>query len=160
MVWKLVEPKSKLIIIKKPTIQKEHLAEPKLYKNKKTDLMIYSFEKLTAYQSSRNLVKLVYGFVRNFPHEEKYVLGDQLRRSIISVPSNIAEQSGRTSVKEKVHFLDIAYGSLMEAYCQLDIAKDLGYLSETDMQSIKKSVNETSLLIYNLRRSLIPSLKY
>ena len=92
--------------------------------------MEYSFEKLMVYQTARKLVKKVYILLRRFPTEERYGLCDQLRRSIVSVPSNIAEQSGRTSIKEKVHFLEIAYGSLMEAYCQLDLAFELVYITK------------------------------
>ena len=72
--------------------------------------MEYSFEKLLVYQTARKLVKDVYILIQRFPTEERFALCDQVRRAIISVPSNIAEQSGRTSYKERIHFLDIAYG--------------------------------------------------
>ena len=78
--------------------------------------MLYSFEKLDVYQLSLELVGKVYRLIAKFPSEERDVLCDQLRRSVISVPSNIAEQSGRTSYKERIHFLEIAYGSLFEAF--------------------------------------------
>lgn len=116
--------------------------------------MEYSFEKLMVYQTARKLVKKVYILLRCFPTEERYGLCDQLRRSIVSVPSNIAEQSGRTSIKEKVHFLEIAYGSLMEAYCQLDLAFDLGYITKEELAPIKNLFFDTSRLIFGLKKSL------
>ena len=116
--------------------------------------MEYSFEKLMVYQTARKLVKKIYILLRRFPTEERYGLCDQLRRSIVSVPSNIAEQSGRTSIKEKVHFLEIAYGSLMEAYCQLDLALDLGYITKEELAPIKNLFFDTSRLIFGLKKSL------
>jgi len=114
--------------------------------------MDYSFEKLVVYQTARKLVKQVYLLLAKFPQVERYGLCDQLRRAIISVPSNIAEQSGRTSYKEKIHFLEIAYGSLMEAYCQLDIAVDLGYITEEELSPIRNLFFDTSRLISGLKK--------
>lgn len=114
--------------------------------------MDYSFEKLVVYQTARKLVKQVYLLLAKFPQVERYGLCDQLRRAIISVPSNIAEQSGRTSYKEKIHFLEIAYGSLMEAYCQLDIAVDLGYINEEELSPIRNLFFDTSRLISGLKK--------
>jgi len=78
------------------------------------------------------LVKLVYGLLRQFPAEERYALTDQLRRAAVSVPSNIAEGNGRASNKDYAHFLSIARGSLYETVTQLELARDLGYISEYD----------------------------
>lgn len=89
----------------------------------------YSYKNLEAYKESKTLVKQVYALLKKFPKEETYALCDQLRRAVISVPSNIAEGMGRVSTKEQIHFLEIAYGSLREVDCQLDIAKDLAYIS-------------------------------
>lgn len=89
----------------------------------------FSFFDLRVYKESKELVRVVYELLDKFPKYEMYALSDQLRRSITSVPSNIAEGSGRASYKEKIHFTEIAYGSLTEALCQLDIAKDLRYIT-------------------------------
>ena len=89
----------------------------------------YSYKNLEAYKESKKLVKQVYALLKKFPKEETYALCDQLRRAVISVPSNIAEGSGRTSAKDQAHFFEMAFGSLMEVDCQIDIAKDLGYVS-------------------------------
>ncbi len=79
----------------------------------------YSFKNLDAYKEAKNLVKVVYGLIEKFPKVETYALCDQLRRAVISIPSNIAEGMGRVSGKDQAHFLNIAYGSLMEVYAQL-----------------------------------------
>jgi four helix bundle protein len=115
--------------------------------------MEYQFEKLKAWQESRKLVAAVYLLIKKFPHEERYALCDQLRRAAISVPSNIAEGNGRMAVKEQIHFIEIAYGSVMEIYCQLQIALDLNYISEEDFNQIKPIINNTSKLISGLRSS-------
>ena len=84
----------------------------------------YSFEKLKVWNEAKELVVNVYHLLDSFPMFEKFALCDQIRRAIVSVPSNIAEGSGRKSLKEKTHFLEISYGSLMETYNQLLIAID------------------------------------
>lgn len=112
----------------------------------------YSFEKLIAYQKARKLVADVYHLIAKLTQSERFALCDQLRRSIISVPSNIAEDSGRISVKEKMHFIEIAYGSLMESYCQIQLAQDLGNLTEEDILSIKEQFADCSKLISGLKK--------
>ena len=74
------------------------------------------------------LVKAVYAVSKAFPADERYALTDQLRRAVVSIPSNIAEGSGRASNADYGHFLSIARGSLYETMTQLQIAVDLGYL--------------------------------
>ena len=88
------------------------------------------FQRLIVYQQAKDLVKLVYALMKKFPADERYALCDQLRRAVVSIPSNIAEGMGRVSGKDQAHFLNIAYGSLMEVYAQLDIAHDLGYVND------------------------------
>lgn len=113
----------------------------------------FSFEGLEVYQAARVLVRDVYRLQQKFPKTEIYVLGDQIRRSASSVTSNIAEGSGRNSNKEKVHFIEIAYGSLMEAFSQLQIALDLDYLSEQDIDSIRPQFISVAKMLSGLRRS-------
>ena len=76
-----------------------------------------------------------------------------MRRAAISVPSNIAEGVSRVAVKETIHFLEIAFGSLMEVYCQLQIAMDLGYISEEEFNQIKSLIQSTSNLLNGLHRA-------
>ena len=113
----------------------------------------YQFEKLIAWQEAKELTKAIYKLLAKFPRHEDYVLCDQIRRATIPVPSNIAEQSGRTSLKEKIHFLEIAYGSLMEAYCQLQIACELNYITTDELEAIKPLIYKTSRLISGLRNN-------
>ena len=113
----------------------------------------FQFEKLNAWQEARKLVVNVYQLLEKFPKTENYALCDQLRRAAISVPSNIAEGTGRMAVKEQIHFLEIAFGSLMEVYCQLQIAVDLGYITPEDLQETKREIFTTSNLISGLSTS-------
>ena len=113
----------------------------------------YQFEKLTAWQKAKDLAIAVYRLVTKFPQYEQYALCSQVRKAAISVPSNIAEGTGRVSMKEKIHFLEISYGSLLETYCQLQIAAELGYISDDDLEAIKPLFFETSRLISGLSNS-------
>ena len=121
-------------------------------------MMEYQFERLNAWQEARKMVVAVYHLLKIFPNEERYALCDQLRRAAISVPSNIAEGNGRMALKEQIHFLEIAYGSVMEIYCQLQLALDLGYISDEDLAQIKPLIFNTSKLISGLRSSKVAQL--
>lgn len=101
------------------------------------------------------LVKQVYALLKKFPKEETYALCDQLRRAVISVPSNIAEGSGRTSAKDQAHFFEMAFGSLMEVDCQIDIAKDLGYVSLDEHETVTIQINQVAALLSGMRRKII-----
>ena len=111
------------------------------------------FEGLRVYKATRQLVKDVYVLINKLPAIESFALSSQIRRAVVSVKSNIAEGSGRVSRKEKIHFLEISYGSLMEAYCQLQIALEVGYITDDDLARIKPLLFETSRLISGLRNS-------
>ena len=115
----------------------------------------FQFEKLNAWQEARKLVVNVYQLLEKFPKTENYALSDQLRRAVVSVPSNIAEGTGRLAIKEQIHFLEIAYASLMELYCQLQIAVDLGYITSEELQLVKRKVFTTSKLISGLHSSKV-----
>ncbi len=115
----------------------------------------FYYKKLEVYQYSKELVTAVYQLLSLFPQEEKFALCDQLRRAVISIPSNIAEGFGRVSSKEKVHFIEIAYGSLMEVSCQLDIAKDLKYLRESDFITLMQQMEAIARMLSALRFSII-----
>ena len=115
--------------------------------------LIYSFEKLNVWQEAKKLVVDVYNLLDAFPKFEKYALCDQIRRAVVSVPSNIAEGSGRKSLKEQIHFLEISYGSLMETYNQLLIAIDLTYISEESVENIKPRIDSVAKMINGLSNS-------
>lgn len=115
--------------------------------------MAYSFETLKAWQESRKLVVTIYKLLDNFPVFEKYALCDQLRRAIVSVPSNLAKGSGRSSLKEQLHYIEISYGSLMESYNQLIIAADLNYIDAHSLEDIKPDIDNVARLLNGLRNS-------
>lgn len=115
----------------------------------------YNYKNLDVYKESKTLVMLVYALLKKLPREENYALCDQLRRAVISIPSNIAEGSGRTSSKDQAHFLEIAYGSLMEVSCQIDIAHDLGYITQEDMDNIEQYVKAIAALLSGIRRKIL-----
>ena len=111
----------------------------------------FSFEGLEVYKAARVLVRDVYRLQHKFPKYETYALGDQIRRSSSSVTSNIAEGSGRNSFKEKSHFIEIAYGSLMEAFSQLQIAQDLDYLTQNDIDLIRSQFVSVAKMLSGLK---------
>lgn len=115
----------------------------------------YSYKNLEAYKESKTLVKQVYALLKKFPKEEQYALCDQLRRAVISVPSNIAEGSGRTSAKDQAHFFEMAFGSLMEVDCQIDIAQDLGYVSSEELEDVSKQISQVAALLSGMRRKIL-----
>ncbi len=117
--------------------------------------MQYSFETLKAWQEAKKLVVTVYRLIEYFPKFEKYALCDQIRRAIVSVPSNLAEGSGRISLKEQIRFIEISYGSLMEAYNQLLIAADLEYIDKQSIDSIKPDIDTVARLLNGLRASYV-----
>ena len=120
--------------------------------------MAYAFENMKAWQEARKLVVEVYRLLDSFPKFEKYALCDQIRRAIVSVPSNLAEGTGRTSAKEQLHFYEIAYGSLMEAYNQLIIASDLKYIGDNSLRELEPQIDVVARMLNGLRSSLLKKL--
>ena len=121
-----------------------------------------SFRNLNAYIKAKELVSQVYALIKKFPKEEQYALCDQLRRAVISIPSNIAEGSGRMTTKDQSHFYSIAYGSLMEVLAQLDVACDIGYITQDEFQYLENLIDvEAKLLtgLVNKRNSSAASTK-
>ena len=102
---------------------------------------------LIIYQKAKELVIQVYKLLEQFPDAERFALCNQLRRAVVSIPSNIAEGMGRVSNKDQAHFLNIAYGSLMEVYAQLDIAHDLGYLNNEMFNQVESDIEEISKML-------------
>lgn len=120
--------------------------------------MEFNYRKLNAYQYGLDLVEAVYEMVALFPREEKYALGDQLRRAVVSVPSNLVEGTGRDSDKEKAHFISMAYTSLMEVMCQTEIALRVHYITEETFLKIENEVTIVAKLLSGLKSSIQKSL--
>jgi four helix bundle protein len=106
--------------------------------------MNYSFEKLEVWHDSRELTKMVYGITRGFPDDEKFGITNQMRRSAISVSSNIVEGSYRNTGKDKSNFMTIAYSSLMELLNQTIASLDLKYINEVQYKEIRSQIEKVS----------------
>ena len=113
----------------------------------------FSYRNLRVYQQSKLFVVYIYGLLKSFPKEENYALCDQLRRAVISIPSNIAEGMGRTSPKEQMHFIEIAFGSLNEVMCQLELAHELQYISKQNLCQAEVFYTEIARMLSGLRNS-------
>lgn len=113
----------------------------------------FGYRRLIAYQKAKEVVKRTYKLLKKFPKEEQYAMCDQLRRASISITSNIAEGMNRYSVKDKNHFLEMAYGSLMEVSSQFEIAEELGYINNADRQNMDVLIDEVARLISGLQKS-------
>jgi four helix bundle protein len=114
----------------------------------------HRYTDLLAWQKAMDLVEQVYRLTKSFPKEELYALTVQLRRSALSVPSNIAEGHGRSGRREFAHHLSIALGSLAECETQLRVAQRLGYLHDVSMNEVLAASAETGRILVGLMNSL------
>ena len=114
----------------------------------------FRFQKLDVWQQSRLLNKNIYGLTRTFPSNETYALTSQIRRASISISSNIAEGAGRNSDADFAHFLEIAYGSLMEVISQLFLALDEGYITQSKMDAIASEADILASQLVALSKTL------
>lgn len=111
----------------------------------------FSFENLEVYKKARSLVKDIYLLQNIFPKEERYALGDQVRRSATSITANLAEGSGRKSLREKVRFLEIAFGSMTEVFCELQTACDLDYITKEQFDALRPQFTDIARMLSGLR---------
>ena len=116
--------------------------------------MAQNYRDLIAWQKAMDLVETVYSASSQFPADERYGLTSQLRRAVVSVPSNIAEGQGRRTRSEFVHFLSVAHGSLREVETQLLISIRLGYLNVETGEPVLALSEEVGRLVSGLARSL------
>ena len=115
---------------------------------------IKTYKDLIAYQKAYKLALNIYKYTNLFPKTEIYGLVSQMRRSAISIPSNIAEGYRRKSRKEYIQFLSIAYGSSGELETQISLSHDLAMLSESDFIDLQSLNEDVSKLLYKLIKSL------
>lgn len=113
-----------------------------------------NFKDLIVWQRSMELVAEVYLLVKKLPKEELFALSDQMRRSAISIPSNIAEGQGRNSVKEFNHFLAIAKGSKAELETQLLLCTKISYLTNSEIETAINLIQEIGKMLNALQKSL------
>ena len=119
----------------------------------------FYYRKVDAYKLAKELTKYVYSLLHRFPLEERHALTDQIRRAAISIPANIAEGLGRFAIKERIHFLDIAYGSLTEVLCEIEISHDNLYITDEEFTHVDELATRVSMTIYGLKKSLEEKLK-
>lgn len=117
-------------------------------------MKVKSYQELQVWQRAMEVAKLTYLLVKKLPREELFSLSDQMRRSAVSIPSNIAEGQARNSEKEFIHFLNIANGSKAELQTQILICVQVGYLVDTDISELMLKLDEVGRMIYALIRTL------
>jgi four helix bundle protein len=117
-------------------------------------MIIKSYRDLKVWQFSKQNVIDLYGITNAFPKDEIFGLRSQIRRSAVSIPSNIAEGHARNSAKEFMHFLSIALGSLAELETQLDIALELNFISKNDYEIMINKYDEVGKMLRGLKNSL------
>ena len=118
---------------------------------------VFGYRNLVAYQKAKDIIKRTYKLLKKFPAEERYAMCDQLRRASVSITSNIAEGVNRYSVKDKAHFIEMAFGSLMEVSSQIERAEELGYITSEDRMSMDELIKEEARLLSGLQNSYKPS---
>lgn len=120
--------------------------------------MIKSYQDLNVWQKSMELARVVYGLVKFLPREELYALSDQMRRAVVSIPSNIAEGYYRNSTRDYIRFLSMAKGSLGEIETQLLLCENFGYLQNEQIIPALTKCDEISkmltVLINNLQAKI------
>ena len=114
-------------------------------------------KKLKAWQLAMDIAVDIYKTSENFPSDEKFGLISQMRRSAVSVPSNVAEGAGRQTQKEFNNFLHIAQGSLSELDTQLELAKRLDYIDQTNWKALDDKLIEEDKVLTGLIKSLTPN---
>lgn len=113
---------------------------------------IFAFEKLEVWRLAKEFSLETYGISKSFPKEERYGLTSQLNRAAVSIASNIAEGSARKTNKDKAHFYQIAYGSLMEVASLLLIVKDLAFIDDERYFKLREKIHELSNKLNSLHK--------
>jgi four helix bundle protein len=117
-------------------------------------MSISRFRELRAWQLGMDLTERVYLLTNSFPKSEIYGLSSQMRRAAVSIPSNLAEGHGRTSAKEFLQFISIAYGSICELETQILLSHRLKYIEPIDLEPISALLVETSKTIRGLQKAI------
>jgi four helix bundle protein len=122
-------------------------------------MKVKSYADLQVWQKSMMLVTDIYKITADFPKQEIYGLTTQIRKSAVSIPSNIAEGSARETTRDLIRFINIAYGYLAEMETQLLIAKNIDYLAEEKLFPLMQRCREIGRMLNGLRQSLLSSLE-
>jgi len=113
-----------------------------------------NYKNLKIWEKSTELAVNIYSLASKFPPEEKYGLASQIKRSAVSISSNIAEGSGRNSPKEFKNFLAFSYGSACELETQLIIAEKIKLIEESDLMELQSQISEIQKMNFSLSKSL------
>ena len=116
---------------------------------------MFGFEKLDVWQKAIGFADPVYAATRHFPADERFGLTNQLRRASVSISSNIAEGSAKSSRKDFARFLEIAAGSTFEVVSQSFVARNQGFFSAEEFAAVYAGAEEIGRMLSGLRRSLI-----
>lgn len=117
---------------------------------------MHNFRKLDIWMDGVELADMVYALTDNFPRQEVYGLSSQMQRAAVSVPSNIAEGSGKSSDKEFCRFLSISLGSLYELETQIVIASRRGYIDTPQTYELITKIESLQKRVYSFRHTLCP----
>ena len=112
------------------------------------------YQKLIVWKEAHMLCLFIYRMTIHFPSHEKFALVNQMRRSSYSVPTNIAEANGKTSVKDRDHFFEYAHCSLEELHYQCVLSLDLSYITPAQFDEAEDHIKRVSYLLMRLRSSL------
>ena len=126
--------------------------------NNRDKQKVEDYKNLIVWQRSMELAEEVYRLVKKLPKEELFALSDQIRRAVISIPSNIAEGYERDSTKEYIHFLSIAKGSKAELETQLLLCTKIHYLDNLDIEKSISLIQEIGKMLNSLQKHLIAKL--
>jgi four helix bundle protein len=114
----------------------------------------HNFRELEIWQKARLLVKEIYEVSQNFPFSETYGLQGQSRRTAVSIVANIAEGSGKGTIKDFNNFLNMSRGSLFELQTLMILANDLGYVSEKSLEDLNDKFLELEKMFYSFQKKL------
>lgn len=115
----------------------------------------FYFRRLDVYRNAKQLSRLIYELLRKYPAEERFALCSQLRRAVTSIPINIAERFGRFSSKEKAHFIEIAFGSVTEVLCEIELSLDEGYISQEEFKQVEERLSVIGKQLSGLHSSIL-----
>ena len=118
-----------------------------------------NFKKLNVWIKSKELCLFVYNITKKYPKEELYGIVSQIRRAVVSIPSNIAEGYAKSSIKENLRFVEIAYGSYYELITQIEISKDVNFISDNDYNNLLSLINEVGKLLYGYKKSMLSKIE-
>lgn len=120
-------------------------------------MTLKGYHELIVWQKSIDVVEKIYAATQDFPKEELYALTNQIRRSAVSIPSNIAEGQARKTTKEFINFISIAQGSRAELETQVIIANRLKYIDDNQAEQLLSNLAEIAKMLYSLYKPKVTS---